>query len=288
MLKKKIADDLQTIGISLHEAHAEAQVIARFVTALPAAQQVLFEEEISEHWQNQVRAIVEQRCKRIPLQYILGECQFMDLTLKVEPGVFIPRSDTETLVIAALNILAEEMSSKPRIVDVGCGSGAIAISLAHAVDDAEICAIDISGIALQVAEGNAGMHNVLERIKFVEGDWRMVMPEDVHLVVCNPPYISPSKMNQLQPEVRNYEPPIALFPADEDGLTHYRQLAEIAPEHFEKGCGHICLEIGDGQAEAVAEIFLASGWLNVKTVLDLNGVPRVISAHRSENDVKKR
>ncbi len=286
--KRRIRDVLVEAGISESEARAEVNIIVEHVSNLSAAKQVLFEDEVPEQWLADVELIVEKRVERMPLQYILERCDFMGLTLAVSKGVFIPRADTETVVDTALKIVFEQKIKKPRIADIGSGSGAIAVCLAKAIPDAHVYAIEISDTAFKIGKLNAENHGVAERVEFIRGDWRGALPSDLNLIVSNPPYIPRAKAKDLPPEVVDYEPPQALFGGDRDGLGHYRDFARLLTVHFTDSGGYVCMEVGDNQAGAVAQIFEDRGWVNVKQALDLNKKPRVVSAWSpKKTDVKK-
>ena len=212
----------------------------------------------------------------------------MGLTLAIKTGVFIPRADTETVVETALKLIFDQKMKKPRIADIGSGSGAIAVCIAKAVPDAQVYGIEISDVAFDIGKANAETHGVAERIEFIRGDWRSALPNDLNLVVSNPPYIPRAKAKELPPEVVDHEPPQALFGVDRDGLGHYRDFARLLTPHFKDTGGYVCLEVGDNQAAAVAQIFEDRGWVNVKQTLDLSKKPRALTAWSpKKTDVKK-
>ena len=169
---------------------------------------------------------VRQRCRRVPLQHITGTAAFGPLQLRVGPGVFIPRPETEHAVEKVLSLAAR--FDAPRIVDVGTGSGAIAVTLAHNLPHALITAVDLSSPALAVARKNAELNQVSERIRFLQGDLLApVAAERFDFVVSNPPYVPAADRATLAVEVRDYEPEMALF-AGNDGLEVYRRLLPAA------------------------------------------------------------
>ena len=287
-LKAVIRDVLAEAGIEADEAQAEVELIAEHVTKLSPTEQILFTDEMPEQWLADVEVIIRKRLERTPIQYILGEAYFRGLNFAVKPGVFIPRSDTEAVVEKALSIIEKAKLKSPRIVDIGCGSGAIAISLAKALADAKIYAIEISDVALNVARSNAIRHQVDNRIEFLQSDWRKSLPYDLDLIVSNPPYIPRHKAKDLMPEVVDNEPHLALFGGDRDGLGHYRDFARLFSSHFAQAGGFVCLEVGDEQAPSVAAIFEKREWTSVERSKDLNGHGRVVSAWSPKNkDVKK-
>ncbi len=187
----------------------------------------------------------------------------------------IPRPETEHLVEKALELAAR--FDRPRIVDVGTGSGAIAVALAHSLPAAVVTAIDVSAAALAVARRNAQRNGAEERIRFVEGD--LLAPlngECSDLVVSNPPYVPEVDRSSLSVEVREYEPGLALFAGD-DGLDVYRRLIPAAHTLLAPG-GWIALEIGFGQEQAVRALLAASGFAEIAFSPDLQGIPRVACA----------
>ena len=212
-----------------------------------------------------------------PIQYITGETEFYGLPFRVTHDVLIPRPETEHLVEKVFELAAR--FSKARIVDVGCGSGAIAIALAHHLPHATITAIDLSAPALAVARENAELNGVASRIRFLEGDLLAPVRDEVFdIVVSNPPYVPIADRASLAVEVRDYEPVLALF-TEGDGLSVYRRLIPDAFDVLVPG-GHIALEIGFGQSTAVSELLSGAGFGEVDFISDLQGIPRVASARR--------
>ncbi|NLM45707.1 MAG: peptide chain release factor N(5)-glutamine methyltransferase [Firmicutes bacterium] len=220
-------------------------------------------------------AWTERRRRREPYAYLTGEREFMGLPFAVTPAVLIPRPETEVLVTVAAGILQNHPA--PHILDVGTGSGVIACVLALQLPAARVCAVDISREALLVAARNAARHGVAERIRFLQGDlYAPVAGEQFSAVVSNPPYIPAGEIGTLEPDVRDYEPRAALD-GGPDGLHFYRRLTAELPK---LGCRPqlLCLEVGFGQAEAVAEMCRACGFARVDIYPDLAGIPRVVAA----------
>ncbi|MGA2673783.1 MAG: peptide chain release factor N(5)-glutamine methyltransferase [Terracidiphilus sp.] len=220
-------------------------------------------------------ALIERRLEGEPMQYIFGETEFYGLPFQVTRDVLIPRPETEHLVEKALEFAAG--FAAPRIVDVGAGSGAIAVALAHELPQAIVTAIDLSSPALAVARENAQRNGV--DLRFLRGDLLApVAGERFEMVVSNPPYVPGGDRDALAVEVREFEPPLALFAGD-DGLEVYRRLipaafAALVPSGF------VALEIGFGQSPAIAELLAASGFAQIEFVPDLQGIPRVACARR--------
>ncbi|MDY0213151.1 MAG: peptide chain release factor N(5)-glutamine methyltransferase [Desulfuromonadaceae bacterium] len=219
-----------------------------------------------------VRALVKRRALREPLQYILGQVEFWALPFKVTPAVLIPRADTEILVEEGLKVLEQQSGA---VLDVGTGSGAVAIALAHSAK-VSVCALDISAEALQIAHINAQNNGVAELLTFVQADLHALGQGSYRLLVSNPPYITSAQMQELMPEVAQHEPELALH-GGEDGLDAYRSLARQAPTVLETG-GWIVVEVGQGQADAVADIFRAGGLKRCYQRCDYAGIARVVGA----------
>jgi len=218
---------------------------------------------------------VARRGRREPVQYILGWTEFWSLPIKVTPDVLIPRADTEVLVEEALT----RGSRAERILDVGTGSGAVAVALAHELPGARITAIDLSPAALAVAEENACENQVEERIRFLEKDLARLPRDAYDLIVSNPPYIRQDELPGLMPEVRDYEPLQALD-GGPDGLENYRHLARQAAACLLAG-GWLLVEIGQGQEEQVKKLFTDSGLSEVYLRCDYAGIPRVVGGKKT-------
>ncbi len=222
-----------------------------------------FERVLLENETSQLREFVKRRGNREPLQHIVGTTSFCGLEIAVNKNVLIPRPETELLAERAwkfLNDFHSKNSQSPIALDFGTGSGCLAISLAVKSPTGEIHALDISESALNLARENAGKNAVADKIKLYLGDGFSALPEDLKfdLIVSNPPYISSSEIETLDPEVRDFDPKLALD-GGEDGLNFYRMLAEKMAK-FLKPNGCIMMEFGEGQAPAIREIFEAANW----------------------------
>jgi len=219
--------------------------------------------------------LLERRRRGEPIQYITGETEFYGLPFRVTPEVLIPRPETEHLVEKVIELAAR--FEQPRIVDVGTGSGAIAVALAHEWLSAVITAIDLSSSALAIARENAKRNEV--DLRFLDGDLLApVAGECFEIVVSNPPYVPSGDRATLSVEVREYEPALALFAGD-DGLDVYRRLIPAAFGALVPG-GYVALEIGYGQSKAITELLAKAGFEQIEFVPDLQGIPRVASARR--------
>jgi release factor glutamine methyltransferase len=221
--------------------------------------------------------LLARRAAGEPIQYILGETEFFGLTFRVTPDVLIPRPETEHVVEAVIEL--SRRSIDPRIVDVGCGSGAIAIAAAHSLPSARVTATEISPRALAIARENATRNGVADRIRFVQGDLLAPLAADrFDIVVSNPPYVANADRATLAVEVRDHEPAIALF-AGEDGLDLIRRLISQAFAVLVSG-GFLLMEIGHDQSAAVQALLIDAGFEAISFVNDLQGIARVACAQR--------
>jgi len=223
-------------------------------------------------------SLLDRRAAGEPIQYITGEAEFYGLPFRVTSDVLIPRPETEHLVERVLE-LASGLSA-PRIVDIGTGSGAIAVALASHLPAASITAIDLSAAALAIARENAERNGVAARIRFLEGDLLApVAGEAFDAVVSNPPYVPEAERNSLAVEVRDHEPALALFAGD-DGFALYRRLIPAAHAALVSG-GWLALEMGHGQAEPMRAVLNATGFVQIGFTPDLQGILRVATAQRA-------
>ena len=227
---------------------------------------------------------VARRMRREPISYIIGTREFWSLDFEVTPDVLIPRPETELIVEEALDKgrsfetrTGGGKGTRPLFYDVGTGSGVLAIVLAREFPDARVIATDISSHALNVARRNAARHGVAERITFVETSFLDGLDERADLIVSNPPYVPSLSAPALTPEVRDYEPGVAVFGGD-DGLEGLRRVLEDSASRLVPG-GWLIVEFGYGQDDAVAELVKASPALSlVKIRGDLQDIPRTVVA----------
>jgi release factor glutamine methyltransferase len=234
-------------------------------------------DEISDGEATSFRSFITRRSTGQPIQHILGETEFYGLPFLVTSDVLIPRPETEHLVEKIVEIAP--CFSRPRIVDVGTGSGIIAITVAHEWTSAVITAIDISAAALELARRNADRTGVAERIRFLHGDLLApVADERFDMVVSNPPYVPTGDRDSLSVEVREHEPALALF-AGADGLDVICRLIPAAFAVLEPG-GFLLMEIGYGQSGPVAALLKEAGFERIDFVPDLQGIPRVACGYR--------
>lgn len=224
------------------------------------------------------RALVKRRFAGEPIQYIVGEAEFYGLPFFVTRDVLIPRPETEHIVEKALQLSTK--FDHPRLLDIGTGSGAIAVALSAHLRDASITATDISTAALAVAQRNARRNGAADRIRFLAGDLLApVADECFEMVVSNPPYVAETDRETLAIEVRDFEPTTALF-AGKDGLAVYRRLIPAAFAALVSG-GFLLLEIGQGQQDAVGALLESAGFVGIEFTTDLQGIPRVAAGRRA-------
>jgi release factor glutamine methyltransferase len=241
-----------------------------------------FEDQPTDSDRAKYKELITRRVAGWPVAYLLGSRGFYLLTFDVEPAVLIPRPDTETLVLEALTRL--KPLTAPEVLDIGTGSGCIAVSLAHQKKDAKLTATDISPDALTVAQRNATKNAVAERITFLQGDlFAPLAPGSTFdLIASNPPYIAQSEFPSLAPDVRDHEPRIALD-GGPDGLAFYRRIATGVVPFLNPG-GSLLLEVGYTQADAVKGLLAERPELELgPTLKDTGGHPRVVTAKRKQD-----
>jgi release factor glutamine methyltransferase len=227
-----------------------------------------------------LKALTARRVQREPMAYILGEREFWGRPFKVSPAVLVPRSDSETLIEAALAALPDRQRPL-NVLDLGVGSGCLLLTLLAEYPEASGTGFEVSPQALAVAEANAHALGLSGRVRWVSGDWRQrgwwdELGGPFDLVVSNPPYIEAGDIAGLMPEVGRFEPRLALD-GGPDGLAAYREIAAAAPGLLASE-GHVLVEVGEGQALAVEGIFASAGLARSRKWKDLGGIERVVGA----------
>jgi release factor glutamine methyltransferase len=262
-------------------AAQDAALLLRHTLGLSPAQLLAYPERVLSAKQGQrFQQALTRRLAHEPIQYILGEQEFYGLALRVTPAVLIPRPETELLVQAVLSDLSQNAGRRGdrlQIVDVGTGSGAIAIALGIHLPEAELTAVDISPESLAVAQENVHRHGLEAQIRLLPSDLLAGLPsgeQAFDVIVSNPPYVPLSDRSTLHPEVREYEPATALFAGD-SGLDIYRHLIPQARLHLRSG-GLLAMEFGYGQRDALSHLLV--GWNDVRFLPDLQGIPRAVLA----------
>jgi release factor glutamine methyltransferase len=226
-----------------------------------------------------IRAFAARRVGREPVARIVGSKEFWSLSFVITSAVLVPRPETETLVEAALDVVDIKPGQRLRIADLGTGSGALLLALLHEFRDAEGVGTDVSPAALDAARENSRRLRVADRATFVACDFGAALGGGFDLVVSNPPYVAEREWPRLEPEVRNYDPRLALD-GGRDGLAAYRRIAADARRLTAPGA-HVIVELGTGMADAVAAVFAAAGLAIRATRPDLHGVPRALIVRRS-------
>jgi release factor glutamine methyltransferase len=258
--------ELAAAGVRSPRTDAEylvSEALARTRTELYARNGGLTEEQRAR-----LRALVERRRRREPLAYILGEWDFRNLTLSVDRRVLVPRPETEIVVERALAAIRD--LEAPRVVDVGTGSGAIALAIADEHPGAQVLGIDLSEDALAVAAANRERNELSDRVTLARADLLHAPAGPVDLVVSNPPYVRPDELDSVDPEVRDWEPRLAVVG---EGIAE--QIAADAVQVLRPG-GALVFECGAGQADGLAEELRRLGYVDVRITPDLAGIERVV------------
>lgn len=265
---------------SLGTPELDARLIAQFSFGIDAMTLVRREREpLPDRWAIDLERNALRRLAGEPVSRIVGVREFWGLKFSLDEATLDPRPETEHLVAEA--IAFGEQKRSPRLLDLGTGSGAIAISVVSALPRAKAIATDLSDAALAVARRNADRHSVADRIDFRAGAWWQAVPhtELFDLILSNPPYISSDDILSLQPEVRLFDPKLALD-GGWDGLDAYRAIATQAGRRLNPG-GHLLLEIGSNQGDAVSRIMARAGFGRIEVQKDLAGLDRLVVASHS-------
>ncbi len=267
----------------VEDSRLDAELLMAFAAGVTRERLIATTIAIDDGLRERYARLIDKRVARMPLAYIVGRREFYSIDLEVTPEVLIPRPETETLVTTALTFIKERKAL--RVIDLGTGSGAIALAIAAVERNTQIVATDVSAAAIAVAARNAIRVGVAARVEFRRADcWTVIDSGEAigrfDLIVSNPPYVRDAEIASLAPEIRDYEPRAALA-GGPDGLDLYRRIALDATIHLTPG-GSLMVEVGEGQATEVATIFRAAGLGEIITVVnDLAGIPRVVVARRS-------
>ncbi len=273
-LKYKHVSKLMDIGIAREEANAEFELILKKCCGF-SSKDIALDENVSAEEEAEIENIIVIRTEtKRPIQQILGEAHFMGDTYVVNKNTLIPRPETELLVNEALKIL--ENIKNPKVLDIGTGSGCISCALAK-LSDAEVIGIDISTAALQIALKNAEQLDLIKKAMFRKSDIYSNVSETFDMIISNPPYIPRSVKPALQAEVRDFEPEIALFTDDEEGLEFYNQIIIDAHKHLNLE-GYLLFEIGINQSAAVQDMLMQNGFRILNVIKDFSNIERVIIA----------
>ena len=276
-----ILRDLLTLGqqklklAHIDTAGRDARLLAAVAMDINTAQVTLKAlDHVSKQQQDHFESMIEQRRNFKPVSRILGKRQFWNRWFEISPDVLDPRGDSEVLVNSALQQKAD------RILDLGTGSGILALTLLSEWPDALAVGVDICEKALLIAQRNAVQLEVSDRFQAQKSDWFEAISEQFDLIVSNPPYIGEDEIPHLDPDVRLYDPMIALSPG-RDALQAYQNIASDAIGYLKPG-GRLLVEIGFRQGEAVRALFASNGLKSVETIQDLNGLDRVVCAIKAK------
>lgn len=274
---KRTTDFLAGKGVENPRLNAE-QLIGHGLGLQRMQLYLQFERTLTEEELERIRPLVRRRGLREPMQYILGETEFFGLQLKTDRRALIPRPETELMV----EIVTSRLRTPPsQILDLGTGTGAIALALARHFPEAEITGVDRSEAALALAAENSARSGCAGRVRWLLSDWFKSVPADARfdLIVANPPYLSESETAATEPEVREFEPSDALTAAGADGSADLRTIIEGAPSHLTEG-GVLVLETGITQHPALLVLAAAVGLTQVESLQDLSGRDRFVFARR--------
>jgi len=280
---KEAADTLSSNGIE--RARLEVELLLAHVLELRKEELIIHpDRELTGPQEEKFQQLVERRCRKEPFAYIVGHREFWSLEFKVNSKVLIPRPETEGVLEHLLNLAGDETNEKTmRILDVGTGSGILAIVAALEFPKARVTAVDKSDDALETARDNALLHQVADRMDFLKmdlmHDWHLPDSSRYDFILSNPPYIPSKELESLMPDVRDYEPRAALD-GGPDGLGCYRCIIANAFPYLKPG-GYLIFEVGDDQAGTVKQSLQAhGGWDAIEVIQDLGGRDRVVSTRR--------
>ena len=257
-----------------------AEILLAHVLACPRINlYTQFEKALSDDVVSRFRELVRRRAAREPIQHLTGRTEFWSLPIRCDARALVPRPETELIVATALDLLRDR--ADPAVADLGTGTACIAIALAKELPDASVVASDISADALALAQENIKAHGLDGRILLLEGDFAAPflakeLGNHFDAVVSNPPYIPDEELDTLQPEVRDFDPRMALS-GGADGLDSIRKLLDEARTLLKLG-GFLIMEVGHGQSTTVTDLLTGNGWQVERTVTDGGGIERVLVA----------
>jgi len=271
-LKKVLADTANKLSESgIEGAARDARILTAYAVQIPISELSLkINEQVSGEITSKLEKLILRRIHREPISKILGRREFWGRTFSINENVLDPRGDTETLI--------EFVIEKPvkSVLELGTGSGAIAITLACEWKEVHVTAIDISKEALSLAKSNAEKFNVQNKIDFFKSDWFEAVKGSFDLIISNPPYIGLIEKDEISTEVIKYDPEISLF-AGRDGLDAYRRIIPSLPKFLNPG-GFVALETGASQSNQVKNMMNLVGFIETQIVKDLSGKDRLVAA----------
>lgn len=273
-------NQLVNAGLPPDTAAIDAEVLARHVLGWDTTKYLSDRKNVAPSvFSSQYSTVLERRTRREPVALIIGRREFWGMEFEVNPSVLTPRPETELLVEETLKLVVDRDTQPFHLVDIGAGSGCLSVALASELPTIQITATDISHEALTVAHRNAIRHGVDDRINWLQTTYLDGISGTPNVIVSNPPYISDAEIASLPPEVRNFEPRIAIV-SGPDGLDAIRALLEITAHRMVPG-GHLVMEFGMGQLEKIRDAVRGYRQLEVQRIRsDLQGIPRVIVIKR--------
>lgn len=282
-----IAETLNRAKVRLREASVpndvlDAQTLLAHALGCDRTYLIInYREELAAEPAAKFGELIERRSAGEPLQYITGHQEFFGLDFEVTPDVLIPRPETEIIVEETIRLAHDLEIESPVIIDVGTGSGCIAVALARELPQSRVIAIDVSIAALMVASQNAKRHDLSDRISFLAADLLSALAQTpiADFLVSNPPYVAQAEMTGLQREVRDWEPALALTDFD-DGLSFYRRLMNDAVSRVKSG-GYLLCEMGFSQSVEVMAMIDRQYWIEQRLLDDLQGIPRTLLLRRA-------
>ena len=271
-VKQLLSDATLKLSISeIDNAPRDARILVAHALGIPKSQlSMKIKENVSEETKASLEKLISRRINREPIAKILGKRQFWGRTFFINEDVLDPRGDTETLIDYVID------GPVRSVLELGTGSGVIAISLACEWKEVHVVATDISEAALFVAQKNAQNFDVHDKIDFLKSDWFEAIEGKFDLIISNPPYVGLSEINEISQEVLNHDPELALF-AGSDGLGAYERIIPQLTKFLNPG-GTVVLEIGASQSDSVKTLMNSSGLSEVKTFKDLAGKDRLVTA----------
>jgi release factor glutamine methyltransferase len=279
-LKQALASAIDRLeAADVGSPRMNAEVLLRFVLGVNRAYLYAHpERELTAEDEARYDEVLARRATGMPSQYITGHQEFWGLDFIVSSAVLIPRPETEHLVETVLE-LARDVA-QPKLVDVGTGSGCVALALAHELKSAEVYAVDVSGEALEIARANASRLQLDSAVRFMQSKVLQALAgvDDFDFVVSNPPYVGFGEADKVQKSVRDFEPRVAVF-AGEQGLDVIGPLIEQSQRALKPG-GWLAVEIGYSMRDAVGSLLSPTMWEDVRAVPDLQGIPRVVAARK--------
>ena len=270
----KSADYLAAKGVESARTNAEL-LLGHLLKCNRLDLYLKFDQPLSENEIELYREFLKRRGMFEPLQYIIGSVEFYGLKIKVTPSVLIPRPETELLVETVINSVDKE--DELNILDIGCGSGNISVALAANFPNSIVTGIDISADAIKIAKENAGLHNLSSRINFSLKDILKDVSFDskkFDIIVSNPPYVSEMDFEKVQPEIKNYEPDVAVTDHS-DGFVFFRKISRISDKILRQQ-GMLFFEVAVNQSDHVKKILLNNGFENINIVKDYQNIERII------------